>query len=224
MMRAVSLQSVIDGVAIKHGHDPETLQAVHRAAIVEHVNDRLTFAWDYYPFPEWTRREVRAPVDGVIALAAAGQTPINLVVEVRSSDPTGEHLGLPLDYALDDRGLIVPRQHAHVAVTFTLMPPTFTATAHAPGTYAAGSLVYATGETWRANSTTASVPPSLPWERVPFPYILARAVKTGGAADLLREDGQTDKANAEEEKFLRRLDEAVETVTITQNQRHRYVA
>jgi hypothetical protein len=224
-MRSVPLSTIIDGVAIKNGDDAVLLQTNQRLAIVEHINDRLAYCWDYFPFPEWTRREVRTPVDGVIPLESPGQTRINQVLECHQSpDASGERLGSKLTYAIDQRGIIVPRSVPFVAVTFTEMPPIFTGIAWAAGTYLAGSLVYHGGDTFTTATSTAAVPPSQPWVKVPFPYILARAVKTGAAIDLLREDGQNEKALAEEVKFIQRLDEAVETVTITQNQRNTYAA
>lgn len=225
-MRTVTLKSIIEGAWIKEGQDPDFMQANQRRAIVEHINDRLGFAWDYFPFPEFKTRLIYVPTAGVIPLEAVGRAGINQVLECRQSvDALGTTLGHPLTYALDNRGIIVPRDMPFVSVEHTLMPPTFTGIAWAAATYPAGSLVYHIGDTWEALQSTAVEPaasePTM-WRKVAFPYILARAVKTGAAIDLLREDGQTDKATGEEARFIQRLDEAVEAVTILQNQRNTY--
>jgi hypothetical protein len=60
-MRTVSFRSVYEAVLRRHGMDPRApAPSDTMMAIVEHVNERVRYAWRYFEFPELTRIEERA--------------------------------------------------------------------------------------------------------------------------------------------------------------------
>ena len=58
-MRQAKFKSILDGVAIKAGVDPSYIPVHERQAFVEAINDRLTWAWEYAPWPEFLNIEER---------------------------------------------------------------------------------------------------------------------------------------------------------------------
>ena len=58
-MRQSKFKSILDGVAIKAGVDPSYIPVHERQAFVEAINDRLTWAWEYAPWPEFLNIEER---------------------------------------------------------------------------------------------------------------------------------------------------------------------
>lgn len=155
-----------------------------------------------------------------VALDQAGQTPIGEVEGIYRNDPRVNPTRPGREpFDISDQGIVPsPRCGAQVYVRFRLRPPVFTVTAWDSETaFAIGDVRYrptTTGECYRAIAANSNqVPESNPasWERVEFPYVLARFVRHAAYADALRGDDQTDKALAEDrraETFLMQAQDA----------------
>lgn len=208
-MRTTSYEKILTGVAARMGLDPTvSLQASTRAALTEYLNSRIAIAWEWDRWPELCRIEQRTPeISG---------TELSLSYEQTGAEPFGEIFGIYLEdpdkvlnpkevgYSLrDDRILLDPDlTGTDVWVHYRLRPYQFSATSWSAATsYAAGDIVRAAdGHCYEALSAHSGVQPpnGTNWKQLPVPSILSDYLKLAVASDALREDGQLDKANAEE--------------------------
>ena len=106
----------------------------------------------------------------------------------------------------DDAGIKFPPECPNtVWLQFWTAPPQFVSTPWSSTTaYAAGVTIYdpTTGDCWTSATTTTAgqSPSSTPaaWTRISFPFVLAAYVKRMAMADVLRDQKQTDRAQAEQ--------------------------
>ena len=165
-----------------------------------------------------TKFGVLTPFAPYVALDQAGKTPIGEVVRVCAADPdvTPRNPGV-IRHTLRRQGIVPLSANppVRVWVQFRLRKPVFTSQPWQPtDTYAAGAVRYsASGEncyTARAAITGAAtnLPPesdATNWALLEFPEILQNFTIRAVGADLLRADGQNEKANAEEGQAYREL-------------------
>ena len=127
-----------------------------------------------------------------------------------------------LAFEVSENGIQVGTEAGNtVWIHFRRRPASFTGTPYGAGTgYVAGDLVYygTTGEVYRAlNGTTGNLPTDAEhWEKVDFPYVIGEFVKMAGYSDWLRNDGQTEKSVAEEERGWGELERAADVALSAQ--------
>lgn len=162
-----------------------------------------------------TKFGVLTPFAPYIGLDQAGQTPIGEVVAIYASDPD-VNVSNPgkLRHTVRARGVVpLDSAPAIVWVRFRIRVPVFTATPWSGATaYVAGNLVFvaATEECYRAlQAGTNQAPASSPsyWVKVDFPQVLADFTMRAAAADVMRADGQTEKADREQAQAFNELDD-----------------
>jgi hypothetical protein len=208
-MRTTSYDKILLGVAARIGLDPNaTLQASTRASLTEYLNSRIAVAWEWDRWPELCRIEARTPqVSGAeysLPYDQAGLEPLGEVFGIYLQDPDTTPSPKEVGYSLrEDRILLDPDLAAtDVWVHYRIRPYQYGATSWSAATaYAAGDVVRSTdGHCYQAISANISAQPpnGTYWKQLPVPSILAEYLKLSVASDALREDGQLDKANAEE--------------------------
>jgi len=183
--------------------DP-TGEDYYKSAQAANLNHALTeTAW-------WTPYDLVAPTDTVLAREAAGKTSMGEVAAVYETEEDGlrdvvDGSGRRVDYALTPTGMtlfgVVPNS---VWVRFRKQPPRFSTTLwSAGGTYPAGYVVLwpatATsdeqtgGECYMAVQDAAG---AYSWLKQDLPAILERYAMLATMADLLRREGQPERAGA----------------------------
>lgn len=175
-----------------------------------------------------TKFTILTTFEKYVALDQNGMTPIGEVSQISRCNPrTNPRFPGVITFVIDNRGILpAPASGVQVWVLFRMRPPKFTTEAYAGGdTYGAGDVVYqpsTTGECYVSliNANTGNTPEANPakWELQPMPEILAEAVKLGTYSELLRSDGQNDKADDEEEKAGEKLTLASDTTLLQQGQ------
>lgn len=165
-----------------------------------------------------TKFAILTTFEKYVALDQNGKTPIGEVAQISRSNPrTNPRFPGIIDFLLDNRGILpAPLSGVQVWVLFRMRPPQFTTEAYDnEATYDAGDVVYqpeTTGECYMSlvDDNTGNTPEDSPtdWERQPMPEIFEEAVKFGVFAELLRSDGQNDKADDNEESAKAKLSEA----------------
>ena len=183
------------------------------------AGDRLIFAdADFSPWEEIKnfRKE--------ISYTQLGLTPIEAVLGAWDRDPMADISAFRVDYKLGPDGVIFPPDYERTSVwiEYRRRAPDFAwSGVWEEQTYDAESVVYQAPEVYRATTATAAGDKpgeSARWVKQEFPYILARAVKAGAAADAQGASGQEDKKLAEEGKFTELLDDQVVQITKVQGQ------
>ena len=211
-MRTVNFQKdVIWAIAYKMGLDPDVsigaLTGDEAEAYVAFVNIWVRRLWDKLDFPEWTLIEERTPdANHYVAFEQSNKTPIGRVYKVYLRDPATNRGPIDTPFRLLISGIHVGFNHgATVFIKFTKRAPTFTSVPwNAATTYGIGGLVFdpASGNCYsslQADNTNHAVTDAVWWALVEFPFAICDPVVRGAYSDALREEGQTDKAQAEEQ-------------------------
>ncbi len=166
-----------------------------------------------------TKFGVLTPFAAYIGLDQTGRTPIGEVIALYANDPdvNPTRPGL-IRHRLSARG-IVPLGCFPVAVYvhFRLRVPAFTSEEwDGAGAYVIGDRVYSQkyGDCYLAigdvAASSSNQEPELvvaKWTKQEFPQVLERFVSRAAGADILRADGQNDKANAEQGSAFAELGE-----------------
>lgn len=162
----------------------------------------------------------------------AGETAIGEALDIYAANPATSRTPREIPYLVTWRGLeIVPgtATPASVWVRYRLRPVEMTATEYdATEAYAAGEAVYFTddGRVYEAvEEVSALASPSVDpgsWLERRFPYILAHAVALGAYADVLRVEGQSERAAIEERAASGALMAEVEKIEAQQHQARRW--
>lgn len=208
-MRTVNFKTgVLNPLIYLLGLRPSIVLPEKGAALINFINQRLTHFYDRADFPEWTTTEQRTPdASHIVEWEQSGQTALGKVFRVYLQDPTSMRSG-PLDtpFRLTPAGVHVGTEHGSF-VWIKYLPrveqwPTdlWSATLD----YEIGDTRYypTSGEAYRKTAT--AIAGTLPtddsvWTVLPFPWALATPVIRGAFADALRDDGQNEKAAAEEQ-------------------------
>jgi len=208
-MRETSYEKILTGVAARMGLDSTaSLQASTRASLTEYLNSRIAVGWSWDRWPELCTFELRdvVTVDGVRSIP----------LESGSLDPLGEIFGLYIDnpdailspretqWALrSDRIILDPsRSETQLYIHYRTRPSQYSSVSwSAASAYAAGDIArFTDGHCYLATAASTGETPnvSASWVKVPVPLILSEYLKSSIYSDTLREDGQIDKAQAEE--------------------------
>lgn len=148
--------------------------------------------------------EETADIDRIIPLEQVGKTSFGEILEVYAEDPETKENPLKVSWLETRKGIRVYDIVKTVWVRFQLWPAVFTSEAWLPSVdYSVGDLVYnsTTGECYKAkvvNSNTDTLDSAI-WEKIDFPEVLSAIVKRAAFSDVLREEGQPDKATIEEQ-------------------------
>ncbi len=167
-------------------------------------------------------------IDKFISLDQTGQTPIGEVFNVYRRNPRLYRNAGELGKGLSENGIQLDLDApATVWVYFRSRPPLFDSTPwDAATSYVAGDVCYQPddGECYRCIQAHSNhEPPAASyWEKVDFPYVLAPYVKHAAYADALREDGQNDKADREDDKAEKKLMKEIDKIEMQQGQTQRY--
>jgi hypothetical protein len=212
-MRTVNFRDqVMNVVARKMGYDPtidfSTDQAI---AYATYVNLWVKKLYPLFDWPEWTLIEQRTPNPAhYIDFAQVGQSVIGRVLKVYLRDPQADRGVFDTPFKLSASGVFCGFEHgSSVWLKYIKPAPQYTAVAWTsaatfnlgdltfdPTAGSAGGSVYASAQ---ATNTNHPVTDPAWWTLVPFPEQIAIMVIRGAYAEALREEGQTDKANAEEQ-------------------------
>lgn len=165
---------------------------------------------------------------------AATTTPLGTVRRVCQKNPRVFRVVKEYDFTLSELGVHVPLAAPNVVwVEFRWRRPTLKGGMWDSATvYTSGQQVYfsattgGVGNFYEANATTAAgeSPSTTPakWDVVPLPELLRDYCIRGGYADWLRADGQTDRAEAEEDQALAALEAEADLVQRQQKQVRRF--
>ena len=157
-----------------------------------------------------TKFGVLTPFAAYVALDQVGKTAIGEVIRITASDPdvVPQNPGV-IRHTLRRQGIVplMTNPPVRVWVQFRLRKPVFTSVAWTTGAYAAGAVAYvanadgASGECYTALQAGTNQPPAASpayWQKLDFPEILQNFVIRAVGADLLRADGQSEKADREQ--------------------------
>lgn len=165
-----------------------------------------------------TKFGVLTPFAAYVALDQPGKTAIGEVVRITAADPDvqPQNPGV-IRHTLRRQGIVplLTAPPVRVWVQFRLRKPIFTSAAWSGATaYAAGAVVYvanadgASGECYTALQASTNQSPltqAAYWSKLEFPEILQNFAIRAVGADLLRADGQNEKATIEEGQAYREL-------------------
>lgn len=167
----------------------------------------------------------------LVEFEQAGESAFEGCAAAYAEDPLTSPRARQLNFTLTGDGVVIdPGQCAPDGVWLKLIKrcEDFAAVRWTlAGVYAAGRRIYfaTTGEVYEVVTTTTATESPLTaaakFRLLEFPYIFARAVKSGALADWMRSDGASDKASAEESQFYRLLDEQKMRLVTQQGQRGR---
>jgi len=216
-MREVTFKSVLHGVALRLGLDPGVnLQPNKATALAEYISSDYREAYELFDWPEAYRSEERTATGGVIPWTATEREALGIVHSVWKGDPLAVDGTPPEEVAhiLAGGGIQLLGDDAALTsawVVYRPQAPAFSATEwDDEGSYAVGDVVlYSDGYCYRKKAAgEVGVAPTVTsvWERVPFLYVLAEAVKLGARAAALDEEEQFSSA----EKLRKRRNELLE--------------
>jgi hypothetical protein len=238
-MRTVTLQSVIDGAAVRLGLDvTQTMLAHTLAAIVEYVNSRLREAQERAVWPEFVRTERRqyradwavvthyVPGDEVYYPATG--------FYYRAVDLGTGNLPTDTDFWEES-----PSDFLR-SIDFSQVGET--AIGEVLGVYGADPRLRRGAPEFEyfleEDSVVVPLGVARPWVvfcvrptvyttadvAADFPHVFAEFCKYGAAADMQREDGQFDKAGAFEGLASAALDRELDKIELKQGQQRRFAA
>ncbi len=203
--------SVIYAIAFRLGLDPRRdLRSDQLLEWATFINLWVAKLWDRVDWPEWTLIEERTPTAGHLVLSEElNATALGKVLRVYVRDPRVARGPVDVPFRRTDTGIHVGFNHGPtVWVKFMERPPRFS------GAVFSGTKVYEiddrvydpiTGETYRRRLVAGGTPllsNEDRWRVISFPEVLVEPVVRGAYADALRDDGQTDKAQAEEQAAI----------------------
>jgi hypothetical protein len=206
----VSFNSVYEKVLRLMGHDPATWTG--SAAQQEEVADAITFharaGHEHCPWSVLLKLEERdVETDSeddsrYIPWSQTGLADIRTVHNVTAKNPRSRLGGGDLNYWLSARGIEISElAYDTVWVEYRPRPPRFTRIAYnIATTYAVGDYVYSAPHAYRslvASHVGQAVTDATKWERQDIPDFLAEAIRRGAFSDLLRNDGQAERADIE---------------------------
>lgn len=162
-----------------------------------------------------------------VSLDQAGRTPIGEVSNVFRNNPrTNQRNPGKMKVIINNHGILPPPLAGQqVWVLFRLRPPQFTNTAYVAETaYGLGDVVLraTTGECYVSleAGNSGNTPEDSPdeWQKQDMPEVIAEIVKVGALSNLIRGDGQNEKADDEEERANTMLSDAVDVTFASQGQ------
>jgi len=234
-MRTVSLQSLVDGALALTGDDiTQTVQGHTQAAVIEYLNMRLREIQEPYPWPEFMlveQREYRATFD-----AGTGYlTDDEVFYDGKYYRALGATTGnLPTD------GTYWEEEPADFIRSIDLEQSGQTAIGEVVAVWGSDPRVRRGREyDFQLMGDAVIVPqgPAQPWVEFSvravtyttgdlatgtFPWTFAQFCKVGAAADLLRSDGQYEKAGALEAKAQRIFDAELDKLILKQGAQSRW--
>jgi hypothetical protein len=202
---------VVFALAYKMGLDPAKDLLVDLAqAYVNFINAWVRRLYPSFDWPEWTLIEQRTPdASHYVDFAQAGQNVIGRVMKVYLADPATVQGVLEIPFRLNASGIHVGFEHGtNVWIKYIKAAPAYTSSLYSTTTtYAKGALAYdiASGNCYSSaqnSNTNHPLTDASWWTVVPFPLVIVDLVVRGAYADALRQDGQTDKANSEEQGVI----------------------
>lgn len=203
------------------------------------IGDEVFFQGEYYiciraigTSSDW---DIQSELDKYVAYKQNNKTEIVDVLGVYKTNPRISLYRESIKYSLSDNGVQVPPDSPNkIWIEFHPPAPKFSSkywdsTKH----YEVGQLTFdepwnnpnGSGECYQCTSPNRNQQPtntSSFWKLIPFPKILSTFVQRAVAADLLREDEQIQKADAEEAIADEKLENEYLKLTYKQNQYQRF--
>jgi len=213
-MRTVTFKSVYERVLRRVGIDPDTanLTAGRQEFFADLVNERVRLGWEQTFWPELCETEERTPdANEMVGYDQADEIALGEVMGVWTSDPDRyPDAARGLAYVMTENGIQLTDENESVPtkvwVKFRRRPNLFTRVAFdGAAAYSLGDLIFYVADCYQA-VLEASVEV---WLKVAFPFILENYVVHGAAADYLRQDGQTERAQVEDKLADAKLEDAV---------------
>ncbi len=215
-MRTVNFRdTVLHGIAQLMGLDPRRdLRTDQLLAWASFVNLWVMKVWDKFDWPEWTVFVERTPDNNhYVPMEGTGEIPIGKVHKVYLFDPRLVRGPVDTPFRLSAAGVHVGFDHGPtVWIKFTKRPPQFSGELFiSANMYPKNYVVYnqAGGNCFLSlvDDNNFALSNAAKWELVEFPYQIAEPVVKGAYSDALRDDGQTEKAMAEEQRAMQALGE-----------------
>ncbi len=215
-MRTVNFRdTVLHGIAQLMGLDPrKDLRTDQLLAWATFVNLWVMKVWDKFDWPEWTIIRERTPnALHTVSFEEEGLFPLGRVHKVYLFDPREVRGPVDTPFRLSADGVHVGFDHGPtVWIKFTKRAPQFSGDLFLPAKmYPKNHVVYnpAGGNCFLSlvEDNNFALSNTAKWELVEFPYQIAEPVVKGAYSDALRDDGQTDKAMAEEQRAMQALGE-----------------
>lgn len=197
-MRTVTFKSVLHGVAVRMGMDPQTaLTNVDARALTEYIKTAFRYAWTFAPWPQVLVTEERAVLDQCVDFEMGGRQ-VETVLGVFAANPDTAANPRPIPFRLTRDGLAVPAGTAEtVWLVFREPPPEWTSEAPADGTTMAVGDTYYEPDDGQCHEVlqafeygTDTPAQGTDIRRLEFPAFLAEAVKCGAHALAMQEEGQ----------------------------------
>jgi len=216
-MREVNLRDVIVWPIVSRlGYDPnKDLFGDFADALSRYINAWVRKCWPAADWPELSRIEARTPTAHLVPYDG-GTTDIGKVLKVYVTDPRVSDGPFDTPFRLEETNIHVGFDHGtQVWIKFMSRPNIYTLTVwDATTTYATGDLVYdpVSGNDYTSAqdaNTNHDVTDTDWWSLVPFPFVIAEPVWRGAYSDALRDEGQTAKAQAEEQAAMQELQLAI---------------
>jgi hypothetical protein len=170
-----------------------------------------------------TKFGVLTPFVRSIDYEQTGKTPVGEVKQVWDQDPKVFETADPIPFDLTDT-IVVRGSETIVYLEFRKRAPDYSGSTYsATATYAVNDQIYFTdGDFYKClTATIAGESPTsaaAKWERLDFPLILKEAVAQGAYADMLKEDGQTEKAAIEKAETTRLINREIDKIERQQSQ------
>ena len=214
MQTANFRDDVMYAVAYKMGLDPTLDLLTDLAqAYVSFINAWVRRLYPNFDWPEWTLIEQRTPdASHYVDFAQATKNVIGRVMKVYLADPSTVQAVLDVPFKLNASGIHVGFEHGtNVWIKYIKAAPEYISTPYSgTATYAKDAPTYdpTSGNCYvslQNANTGQALTNATWWALVPFPLELVELVVGGAYADALREDGQTDKANAQEQAVVNEL-------------------
>jgi hypothetical protein len=217
------------------GHDPATWtgDAAHQEEVAEALAYRARQAWEKTMWSRLVRTESFAvTTDGDGARYVPYGSGVDELAAVWSAHPRNPLVSVNpgrIGFWLSPRGVELGKESVDpVFIRYRPRPLAFTRVAYnGATTYAADAVVYAssTGDCYRSiagGNTGQAVTDATKWERQTLPAWMMEAVILGAHADLLRNDGRSDRADVEDARAAIELDRVL-LVEEAQQDQHRKI-
>lgn len=218
----ITFKSVYERVLRLMEYDPATWtgSAADKEAVAVAIEYRVREAWEnsiWSVLREAEERTVTTDSDEAkyVAWTESGKATILHPFQITRANPR-KRSGVVVPFAISPRGMEVdPGTPATVWVQYRVAAPRLTQVAYnGATTYATDDIVYdaTTGDCYRSlidANVGQALSDATKWERQLIPLFLSEIIQRGAFADLLRNDGQGDRADVEESRAFAALERAV---------------
>lgn len=211
-MRTVNFaEAIVFPILDRQGYDPVLdLFQDYANALDRFVNAWVRKCWDFADWPELSLIEARTVTDNLVPYD--DPTPMGKILKVYLVDPQLHDGPFDIPFRLYPTAIHIGYDHGRqVWVKFMTRPNVYTLKPYdITFTYGLNEVVYDpfSGNDYKslqATNTGQNLTDPAWWSVVPFPYVFATVVMRGAYSDALRNEGQSAKAQGEEQAAMLEL-------------------